>query len=129
MYVLGLWDGHDAGAALLRDSEIVYAANEERFTKRKLEIGFPYNSIAAALKHEGIKPTDVEQVAFSTAEFAKTLQRVFPSMREKYYQFRRRKMLKPRFENFRHNIKYSAFIIVPVAERKSLSMLWSKSNG
>ncbi len=107
MYVLGLWDGHDAGAALLRDNEIVYAANEERFTKRKLEIGFPYNSIAAAFKHEGIKPTDIEQVAFSTAEFAKTLQRVFPSMREKYYQFRRRKMLKPRFENFRHNLKYS----------------------
>jgi carbamoyltransferase len=41
MYVLGIWDGHDSGAALVNDNEIVFAANEERFTKRKLEINFP----------------------------------------------------------------------------------------
>ena len=61
MYVLGLWDGHDAGAALLEDGNIVYAANEERFTKRKLEMKFPYNSIRAALDHAQIKPTDINQ--------------------------------------------------------------------
>ena len=107
MYILGLWDGHDSGAALLRDGEIVFAANEERFTKRKLEVNFPYNAIYAALKYEGIKPTDVEEIAFSTTEFTKTLERIFPPMKEIYYQFRRRKIPKPRFEDFRHNIKYS----------------------
>ncbi|HUC38802.1 MAG TPA: carbamoyltransferase C-terminal domain-containing protein [Candidatus Acidoferrum sp.] len=107
MYVLGLWDGHDAGAALIRDNEIVYAANEERFTKRKLEVNFPYHSIAAALAYAKIKPADVEHVAFTTTEFTKTLERMFPVMRENYYNFRRRKMLKPRFENFRHELKYS----------------------
>ena len=107
MYILGVWDGHDSGAALLRDGEIIFAANEERFTKRKLEVKFPANAIYAALKYEGIKPQDIEEIAFSTTEFAKTLDRVFPGIKERYYQFRRRKMLKPAFENFRHQFKYS----------------------
>jgi len=125
MYVLGLWDGHDAGAALLHDNDIVYAANEERFTKRKLEVNFPHNSISAALKYAGIKPADVEQVAFSTVEFTKTLERIFPSMRENYYQFRRRKILRPRFENFRHNLKYfmTPIGILPLCNSISSSVI------
>jgi carbamoyltransferase len=117
MYVLGVWDGHDAGAALLNDDIILYAANEERFTKRKLEINFPYNSIAAALAYAKIKPTDVQHVAFSTTEFTKTLERLFPSMKESYYQFRRRKILRPRFENLRHKLKYgmTSVGIVPMS--------------
>ncbi|MDE1856623.1 MAG: hypothetical protein KGH98_00900 [Candidatus Micrarchaeota archaeon] len=107
MYILGVWDGHDSGAALINENEIVYAANEERFTKRKLEIDFPYHSIAAALKYAGIKPSDVGHVAFTTTEFTKTLERVFPYMKESYYMFRRRKMLKPRLEGFRHHLKYN----------------------
>ncbi|MCW6161291.1 MAG: hypothetical protein LVQ97_03845 [Candidatus Micrarchaeales archaeon] len=108
MYVLGVWDGHDAGAALIKNDKIVYAANEERFTKRKLEVQFPYHSIEAALKYEGIKPGDVEHVAFSTTELTKTLERIMPMrMKEYYYLFRRRKIPKPRFEDFRHNLKYS----------------------
>jgi len=107
MYVLGVWDGHDAGAALIEDNRVVYAANEERFTKRKLEVNFPYNSVMAALYYANIKPTDIEHVAFTTTEFTKTLERVFPKMREYYYLFRRRKIPKPSFENFRHNLKYT----------------------
>ncbi len=107
MYILGLWDGHDAGAALLEDDRIVFAANEERYTKRKLEIKFPYNSITAALSYAGIKPSDVETVAFPTTEFAKTLSRVLPYQQEAYYQFRRRKMLKPRGESARRFLKYA----------------------
>jgi carbamoyltransferase len=106
MYILGVWDGHDSGAALIGDKGIVFAANEERFTKRKLEIAFPYNSIRAALAFAGIKPSDVEHVAFSTTELTKTLERMYPPMKEHYYQFRRRKMLRPSFENVRHNLKY-----------------------
>ena len=107
MYVLGVWDGHDAGAALIDDDKIVYAANEERFTRRKLEMKFPFNSIMGALAYANIKPTDIEHVAFSTTEFTKTMERVFPYMREYYYLFRRRKIPQPRFENFRHNLKYT----------------------
>lgn len=108
MYVLGLWDGHDSGAALVRDGEIVFAANEERFTKRKFEVSFPYNSIRASLDYARIKPSDVEHVAFTTTEFAKTLWRVFPGIKESYYNFRRRKTPKPALEGFRHWIKYTS---------------------
>ncbi len=107
MYVLGVWDGHDAGAALIDGDKIVYAANEERFTRRKLEMKFPFNSIMGALAYANIKPTDIEHVAFSTTELTKTTERVFPYMREYYYLFRRRKIPQPRFENFRHNLKYT----------------------
>ncbi len=107
MYTLGVWDGHDSGAALVEDGNVVFAANEERFTKRKLEVKFPSNSIMAALGHAGLKPTDVENVAFTTTEFTKTLERLLPFMKENYYTFRRRKMLRPRFENLRHNLKYA----------------------
>ncbi len=106
MYILGLWDGHDSGAALIKDDKIIYAANEERFTKRKLEVKFPYNSIHAALRFAGITPFDIKAVAFPTLEFTKTLSRVFPAQKEAYYQFRRRKMPKPRFEQLMHYQKY-----------------------
>ena len=92
MYILGIWDGHDSGAALLEDNKIVFASNEERYTKRKLEVGFPTNSINAALRYAGIKPQDIEVVAFPTVEFAKTLSRVFPYQMERYYKLRRRKL-------------------------------------
>ncbi len=125
MYVLGLWDGHDSGAALIRDGRIVYAANEERFTKRKLEVKFPYNAIAAALAHEGIKPTEVEQVAFTTTELTKTLWRLFPSMKEGYYRFRRRKVLRPRFEGLRHKLKYrlTSVGVVPMSTQISKAVV------
>jgi carbamoyltransferase len=107
MYVLGVWDGHDSGAALVEGGRVVYAANEERFTKRKLEIKFPFNSVNAALRYAKITPGDIKEVAFTTTEFTKTFERIFPFVKENYYRFRRRKMLKPRFENLRHNLKYS----------------------
>ena len=47
MNVLGVWDGHDAGAVLLVDGHVRAAMNEERFTRRKLEVQFPAQSIAA----------------------------------------------------------------------------------
>ena len=85
-YILGLWDGHDSGAALIEDGKIVFAANEERYTKRKLEIKFPYNAISNALDFAGIKPSDVETIAFPTTELTKTISRVFPNQKEAYYK-------------------------------------------
>ncbi|MCX5898344.1 MAG: hypothetical protein NTY29_09140, partial [Proteobacteria bacterium] len=41
MYILGIWDGHDSGAALIEDNRILFAINEERLTRRKLEIRHP----------------------------------------------------------------------------------------
>jgi len=105
MYVLGIWDGHDAGAALIKDSNIIAAVNEERYTKRKLDVGFPANSIRACLNIAKIKPEEVKVIAAATSDLAKTLTRIFPSVKEYYYQFRRRKA-KPNFQHPKRAFKY-----------------------
>jgi len=41
---------HDAAAALVRDGEIIAAAQEERFTRRKFDASFPTNAILYCLE-------------------------------------------------------------------------------
>lgn len=55
---------HDAAAALLIDGEIVGAAEEERFTRRKHDAGYPENAINFLLKKTGLKPDDIHHVAY-----------------------------------------------------------------
>jgi carbamoyltransferase len=89
--ILGIWDGHDAGAALLAGGRLVAAVNEERLTRRKLEIRFPHASIASCLAIAGIDAGAIDIVAASTSDIAKTLTRLLPSAKERYYLVRRRK--------------------------------------
>jgi carbamoyltransferase len=121
MYILGIWDGHDAGAAIVEGNKIIAAVNEERLTKKKLDVGFPKNSIKACLEIAGLKASDIEHVAVTTTEFTKTLERMFPKLRENYYYFRRRKMLKPRFETFRHYLKYLLTLVGPLPFCKEIN--------
>ena len=55
---------HDSAAALVVDGDIVAAAQEERFTRRKHDPGFPANAIAYCLSEAGLKPEDLNCVAF-----------------------------------------------------------------
>ncbi|MBD0369465.1 MAG: carbamoyltransferase [Pyrinomonadaceae bacterium] len=55
---------HDSAACLVRDGEIVAAAQEERFTRRKHDHRFPHESVAYCLKEAGIGIDDVDCVAF-----------------------------------------------------------------
>src|SRR5689334_107751 len=91
MVILGIWDGHDAGAALIVDGRVVAAVNEERLSRRKLEVCFPSKAIRCCLSQAGLTPGDIELVAASTSDVAKTLARWFPGLKESYYQIRRRK--------------------------------------
>jgi carbamoyltransferase len=106
--ILGIWDGHDAGAAVVDESEgrIVCAANEERFTRRKLEVGFPKGAIEACLSEAGLEAKDVSEIAVSTFDPAKTLTRVFPSLKESYYLLRRRKVRPRAFDSWKRAVKY-----------------------
>jgi carbamoyltransferase len=64
-YILGLSAYyHDSAAALVKDGEIVAAAQEERYTRKKHDPGFPGNAIKCCLKEEGIQLTDVDYVIF-----------------------------------------------------------------
>ncbi len=55
---------HDSAAALVRDGEIVAAAQEERFTRRKHDPGFPTQAIKYCLSQAGAHARDVDFVAF-----------------------------------------------------------------
>ena len=105
-YVLGVWDGHDAGAALIHGNEIVFAVNEERLSRRKLEVGFPFRSISACLEYAGITPCAVRDIAVSTGDPAKTLTRLIPRLKEEYYLIRRRKKGPKQLDGFKKKFKY-----------------------
>lgn len=62
MYVLGLTTMGESSAALLRDGEIIACAEEERFSRVKHHIGFPYRAIAYCLEEAGITLADVDHV-------------------------------------------------------------------
>ena len=55
---------HDAAAALLTDGEIIAAAQEERFTRKKNDERFPTHAVAFCLSHAGLKTTDLDAVVF-----------------------------------------------------------------
>ncbi len=72
MYILGLSAFyHDSAACLLKDGEIVIAAQEERFTRKKHDSSFPINAVFACLNAEGIDIGQVDHVVFYDKPFVK----------------------------------------------------------
>jgi carbamoyltransferase len=55
---------HDSAACLVRDGEIIAAAQEERFTRKKHDFDFPANSINWCLKEGGIAAKDLDFLIF-----------------------------------------------------------------
>ena len=119
--VLGIWDGHDAGAALISHNQILSAVNEERLSRRKLDIGFPSRSITECLRIVGATTGDISSVAVSTSDFAKTLTRCIPKLREEYYLLRRRKKTPGPLNRFKKLTKYRITEIPPTALTRTVS--------
>ena len=62
---------HDSAAALIRDGEIISAAQEERFTRRKHDAGFPTNAINFCLNENKLTSKDLDLVVFYDKPFLK----------------------------------------------------------
>jgi len=62
---------HDSAACLLRDGEIVAAAQEERFTRVKHDPSFPSRAVSFCLREGGLAPGDLDAVAFYEKPFLK----------------------------------------------------------
>ena len=62
---------HDSAACLLKDGEIIAAAQEERFTRKKHDASFPHHAILYCLKEAGIKATEIDNVVFYEKPFVK----------------------------------------------------------
>jgi carbamoyltransferase len=73
---------HDSAAALVRDGEIVAAAQEERFTRKKHDARFPINAVQYCLQYENISLSDVDYVVFYEKPFIK-----FERLLETYLTF------------------------------------------
>ena len=123
MNILGIWDGHDSGAALLTDGQLRFAVNEERLTRRKLEIAFPSRSIDACLAHASLRAADVHVIAATTSDPAKTLGRFWPGSKERYYAVRRRKTPPGPLAGLTRTVKYRMTEWSPNALSKQLSQI------
>ena len=73
---------HDSAAALVREGEIISAAQEERFTRKKHDAAFPTNAVNFCLKNAGIRADEVDLVAFYDKPFLK-----FERLLETYLAF------------------------------------------
>lgn len=62
---------HDSAAALVRDGQIIAAAQEERFTRKKHDSGFPTNAVSYCLQADGVTLNDVDHVVFYDKPFLK----------------------------------------------------------
>ncbi len=73
---------HDSAACLVRDGEIVAAAQEERFSRQKHDHRFPQNAVSYCLREGGIKPPDLDYIVF----YDKPLQK-FERLLETYLDY------------------------------------------
>jgi carbamoyltransferase len=55
---------HDSAVCLVRDGEILFAAQEERFSRIKHDRGFPVRAIHSALEYTGLRLQDIDRVAY-----------------------------------------------------------------
>jgi carbamoyltransferase len=62
---------HDSAACLVRDGEIIAAAQEERFTRKKHDFNFPTNAVEYCLKEAGISAGELDYVGFYDKPFIK----------------------------------------------------------
>ena len=73
---------HDSAAALVIDGQVVAAAQEERFTRRKHDPGFPKQAVQYCLDYAGLRLADIDAVVFYDKPLLK-----FERLLETYYAF------------------------------------------
>ena len=73
---------HDSAACLIQDGEIIAAAQEERFTRKKHDPSYPKNAINFVLNYSNLKLSEVDQIVFFEKPFLK-----FERLLETYVAF------------------------------------------
>ena len=64
MTILGIHDGHNSGATLIKDGKILYSILEERITRVKNEIGYPINSINEIFSLSNLSFNKIDEYQF-----------------------------------------------------------------
>jgi carbamoyltransferase len=73
---------HDSAIALVRDGDIVYATQEERFSRKKHDHRFPEKALQNMYEYCGLRPEDIDRVVFYEKPFLK-----FERLMSTYMQF------------------------------------------
>ena len=69
-YILGISAFyHDSAACILKNGEIIAAAQEERFTRIKHDPSYPYNAIEFVLNYTKLKLSEVDNIVFFEKPF------------------------------------------------------------
>ncbi len=84
-------DLFDAGVTLCADGRVLFASNEERYTRRKNEGGFPRRSLEAALRHAGVTLADIDRVCIAGLMTPPLPVRAFPRLHDWSYAIKREK--------------------------------------
>ena len=62
---------HDSAAAIIEDGNIIAAAQEERFTRKKHDPSYPFHAIKFVLNYSKIKLSEVDKIVFFEKPFLK----------------------------------------------------------
>ena len=73
---------HDSAAALVIDGEIISAAQEERFSRKKHDPSYPFNAINFVLKNSNLQLSEIDHIVFFEKPFLK-----FERLLETYLAF------------------------------------------
>ena len=73
---------HDSAACIIQDGEIIAAAQEERFTRKKHDPNYPKNAIDFVLNYSNLRLSEVDQIVFFEKPFLK-----FERLLETYVAF------------------------------------------
>ena len=60
---------HDSAATLIKDGNIISAAQEERFTRKKHDSGFPSNAINFVLNFSNLELRNIDHIVFYEKPF------------------------------------------------------------
>ena len=78
MLILGISEEHDAGISIILDGKIIFAVNEERYTRNKLQDGWPRHSLKKALKflHEKNLQNKIKHIAVASKTHIKSFDNI-----------------------------------------------------
>lgn len=77
---------HNSGVALLKNGEVIFASDEERFTRIKNEGAFPFQALEAMYKETGINPKDITYVAMPDRKPIWQLRKIIKYIVKTYFE-------------------------------------------
>ena len=86
MIILGIHEGHDSSAAIIKDGKILADVQEERFSRVKHSANTPMKSIEFCLKKAGITDiNDIDAVSLSWSYTPRGLKALFPVFSKEFF--------------------------------------------